>query len=560
MKKNLQIFLLMSIMFVIAHVTFAVPAVPWPIEKTQPDGTKITVYLRGDEKVHWMESLDGYSLMYDAQKFVVYAEQDSDGNMVPSKVRLGGANLRSATDNLKKDLRYSKSQMQAFEQIWEVTEEAGPQKAGATMGNRKALCVLMGFSDRPFAKLNAEFETLFNQVGLYPADNSSKGSVRDFYLENSYNKLDLTVTIVGPYAATNTCSYYGSDSHYREFATAAINAADADVDFNDFADNGVLETFHILFAGYGDEAINNGNQIWSHKWQLASPIYLDGVRISVYSCSPELRGSSGNNTTYVGVICHELCHVFGAPDYYDTGSTGFAGTGNWDLMANGSWNDNGRQPGHINMFQKILYGWVDPVELTSYTEITDMPTSALNPVAYTMKANTNGELYVLENRQKVGFDASVPGHGLLIWHVHPNALGGSGSNANHPQQLYPVVASSSVAIPTGTVASYGAINSGGCPFPGTMGNTSFTAKTIPAMFTWTGTQTIAQPITEIFETGTDISFKFLEGPTTPVTNLQWEETGGNVRLTWTAPNHEAVLGYRIYRDGLLHIIVSLKPC
>ncbi|GHT46688.1 hypothetical protein FACS189440_05260 [Bacteroidia bacterium] len=228
-------------------------------------------------------------------------------------------------------------------------------------------------------------------------------------------------------------------------------------------------------------------------------------------------------------------------------------------MANGSWSDNGRQPSHINMFQKILYGWVTPVELTSFTEIPAMPPSALNPVAYTIKANTNGELYVLENRQQVGFDGSVPGHGLLIWHVHPNALTGRGSNSSHPQQLYPVVASSTVAIPGGGVASYGNVNSAGAPFPGTSGKTSFTAKTTPAMFTWTGPQTISKPLTEITEaTDGTIAFKFLDGPTEPVTNLQYQVTDANVKLTWTAPSNADVVGYKIYRDGILQYTISNK--
>jgi M6 family metalloprotease-like protein len=540
-----------------------VPAVPWPVEKEQPDGTKISVYIRGDEKVHWMESLDGYSLMYNAEKYIVYAEQNAAGDMVPSQVRFEGKSAQPL--NLKKGLMYSADQVKAMTQIWEITSDAeeeqrrtsGMQKAGATTGSRKALCVLMGFSDRTFGKSKAEFETLFNQLDYYPSDGSAKGSVRDFFKENSYGKLDFTVTIVGPYEAPNTRQYYAT--HEREFATYAANAANADVDYNEFADAGRLETFHILFAGFGDEAIGNGNQIWSHKWQLAAPITLDGVQVSVYSCSPELRGYSGNNTTYIGVVCHELSHVFGAPDYYDTGGTGYLGSGNWDLMAEGSWNDNGRQPGHINMFQKMLYGWVTPRALNSFAEITSMPPSAQEPVAYTIPANTNGEMYVLENRQQVGFDASVPGHGLLIWHVHPNALTGRGSNASHPQQLYPVVASSSYAIPTATVASYGNINSAGTPFPGTSGKTAFSAKTTPAMFTWTGPQTISKPITEIKEAADKtISFKILDGPTVPVTDLQATVANGNVKLTWTAANHAEVLGYKIYRDGVLLYTINNK--
>jgi M6 family metalloprotease-like protein len=516
-RKTSFLFIVIALFFVSVNSLFAVPAVPWPVEKVQPDGTKISVYLRGDEKAHWMESLDGYTLMYDAQKFIVYADQDSQGNLVPTNIKFTGQTTGPTGRTISKGLTYSKSQISMFEQVWQVTSDEKIQRAPVT-GSRKALCVLMDFSNRSFSKANSEFETIFNQVGLYPGDGSAKGSVRDFYRENSYEELDLTVTVVGPYRAPNTTTYYASDANYRAFATAAAHAADADVDFTEFATNGVLETFHIIFAGYGDEAVGNSQQIWSHKWQLATPLMLDGVRVSVYSCSPELRGSSGNNLTYIGVICHELCHVFGAPDYYDTGSTGYAGSGNWDLMANGSWNDNGRQPGHINMFQKILYGWVTPQELTSFTEVTDMPNSALNPVAYTITANeTTGEMYVLENRQQVGFDGSVPGHGLLVWHVHPGALSGNGSNASHPQQLYPVSASSTVAIPTGGVASYGNVNSAGTPFPGTNGKTAFTAKTTPTMFTWTNSQPISKPLTDISESaGGGATLSHLSTLTAPV--------------------------------------------
>ena len=87
MKKRIFLLGIMSFISVMLHQVAAVPAVPWPVEKQQPDGSKIFVYLKGDEKVHWMESSDGYTLMYDSGKNIVYAEQDSDGNMVPSRVK-----------------------------------------------------------------------------------------------------------------------------------------------------------------------------------------------------------------------------------------------------------------------------------------------------------------------------------------------------------------------------------------------------------------------------------------------------------------------------------------
>jgi hypothetical protein len=38
------------------------PASPFPIKTTQPDGTEIEVYRRGDERLNWVENPKGYSL------------------------------------------------------------------------------------------------------------------------------------------------------------------------------------------------------------------------------------------------------------------------------------------------------------------------------------------------------------------------------------------------------------------------------------------------------------------------------------------------------------------
>jgi hypothetical protein len=187
-------------------------------------------------------------------------------------------------------------------------------------------------------------------------------------------------------------------------------------------------------------------------------------------------------------------------------------------MANGMWNGPteatwGTVPAHINMFQKIQYGWVTPIELTDGLTVTDMPNSAASPTAYVINVNSNGEQYILENRQRVSFDGQVPGHGLLIYHVHPLLWNwesaGNTVNARHPQQLYPVCASATAVRPSASVATYGSINSGGCPFPGTSGKTYFTDASTPMSFSWATNAGIQSPITGITETGDGrISFEY----------------------------------------------------
>ncbi|MDR0543631.1 MAG: immune inhibitor A, partial [Dysgonamonadaceae bacterium] len=248
MMKKITFYFCLVIMSIMSQAAFAVPAVPWPVEKIQPDGTKISVYIRGDEKVHWFESLDGYTLMYDSNKYLAYAEQDAKGSLVPSKVRLSKSN---APKSLQKGLRYSAEQVNTLQQIWGV--DKGPQKA--FLGSKKVFMVLMDFSDRQMVKSQADFDALMNQVG-YTAG-GAKGSVRDFYLENSYNQLTLEVTVAGPYRADYPAAHYpglGNGYSGRALANEAVNKADADgVDFSEFAVNGLVETFHVIFAGYGAE-------------------------------------------------------------------------------------------------------------------------------------------------------------------------------------------------------------------------------------------------------------------------------------------------------------------
>ncbi len=507
--------LILLLLGVLLGRLYAVPANPNPVEKTQPDGTKITVHLKGDEFIHWMESPSGYTLMYNNNREVVFGVHDNKGNLTPSAIIYRGDNLKeyssSAREQIEKTptkLRYSEEQKTGMRQLMRVVDKS-KQKAEEiktpkdVSGTHKVLVILAGFADRPFTKSNADFEDLMNQISY--TGNGNTGSVRDFYRENSYGKMDVEATVAGPVTLSkNTYDYAKGGIGYYEFAKEVATLADSIVNFADYATDGFVPNFHIIFAGYGDESIDNGQQIWSHKWsfvQMNEDSTLsydirefDSVEVGwSYSCSPELRGDMGDDMSYIGVICHELGHGFGAPDYYDTDyeeNGQYWGTGRYDLMANGSWSGGGASPSHINMFQKIAFGWVVPTELNFTISIKNMPASADSAVAYWIKVNNNGERYVLENRQQKKFDSYIPGHGLLIYHVHKDALAGDLSNGNklnaaHPQKTYIVASSSFNAIPDSNPYSYGYINEyDAAPFPGYYGKTSFDGTTTPAMFSW----------------------------------------------------------------------------
>lgn len=579
MKKVLIIGLLLIAISPLFRVS-AVPAVPTPIKIIQPDGKELTVRLNGDEKVNWYSSIDGYTLMKNGDGYLCYAIQNTSGNLEASNLIATDVEKRSSNDisilnGLKKGLFYSESQITTLKEIWNISEintrSTRDYETDGVIGSFKTLCALVEYPERPMVKTNEEFEALMTQVGY--SSYGAKGSVRDFYLEASFGQMELNVTVVGPYTAPQSSKYYAGDdglsSNVRKLAKWAIQQADEDVDFADYDNDGdgFIDGFHFIFAGHGAEA-GASNSIWSHKWNFESMLSFDGKYIDTYSCSPELRDNVGTELTSIGVVCHEMCHAFSAPDFYDTDNAGsggnYVGTGNWDLMAGGSWNGSpsGAQPATINMYQKSKFKWVTPVELKSPQTIYGMACSTESPEAYFFTTDTEGEYFLIENRQPVGFDVALPGHGLIIYRVSENLYG---MNAGHPQKVYPVCASSSVSIPNSSPSSYGNINSAGCSFPGSSAKDSFTDETTPSSLSWLGVETF-KPITNIKEdvAGNTIDFDFMGGNVSdcgnPPINLvgEFDYEKKTVTLSWDKPEGEQVpVAYSVYRKSKI-IATDLK--
>ncbi len=555
--------LLLLLVFCFTYTSFASTAYPKPIKFTQPDGSIITITLKGDEHTKWAVTSDGYTLLSNSKGYFEYAKSDNRGYLVPSGVIAKETKERTSEDlallsKISKGLSYSNEQVQMLRTI-KAINKSERRKAFPTTGNRKLVCILMGFKDKAFTKTQTDFNNLFNQVNY--TVNGATGSVKDYYLENSYGKFNLDVTVAGPYTASQNMSYYGAndasgnDVKPDVLVTEAVTAADAAVNFADFDNDsdGNVDGVYVIYAGYGEEAGAPASTIWAHAWEI-DPKTLDGKVITSYSCSAELEGTSGSTMTSIGVICHEFGHVLGAPDYYDTDydtNGQFEGTGDWDLMAGGSWNNNGVTPAHHNAYTKIyVYGWGTATTLNSGATIT-MPSSKTDANAfYRINTATANEYFLIENRQQTGFDASVPGHGLLIFHVHKDIVAhysNNDINAKAPQMMYPVCASATTNPTTSSAASsYGNINSGGCPFPGISIKNSFTDATTPSMKSWLGVAT-NKPITNIAEnTSTGfITFDFDGGNTgNPSAFTATSISSSQIDLSWSkSENRDVVVAF-----------------
>lgn len=485
----------------------AVPAYNRRVKVCVVDGY-VYITLHGDENCKYGIAANGYTVLQNGDAWY-YACIDSVGNVGCSKFM-----LRQESDSLTNEFLQKTSKGLKPHLVGESFSNnrvISHRNVGydPIKGERKVLVILMQFPDLKFHYGAADFENLFNHPN-YTFDGAA-GSVYDYYKEVSYGQLELRSDILGPYTTVGNVASYGSNAgvggndrnpmglfrEALEYARMEVDLADYDCDADGYVDN-----IHIIFAGYGEEAGAKSSAIWSHEMTFA-PIDVQGVFIDRYSCSPELRGNSGTGISRIGVACHEIGHALGAMDYYDTNyqvGGQFYGTGEWDVMAEGSWNNTGISPADFNPYVKAYnFGWVNVKELPE-GESTIGP-SYIKDEIYRIDTPVSNEFFLLENRRKTDFNSHIPGEGLIIYHINSDIEAKARNNTintGYPQSCYPVCASSSFPVPTSLSSSYGKVNSSGCPYPGSSNNTEFSSSSIPASHCYNGNQS-GVDIVEIHE-------------------------------------------------------------
>jgi immune inhibitor A len=306
-------------------------------------------------------------------------------------------------------------------------------KAGTgPFGDFKALVALVEFSDDTARANPAYFDTLMGKINLY-------------YREVSYQNLNIIIqdssANLGWFSAPHPYSYYvnrqygmGSPPQNSQgLVDDLVSLIDPYVDFSDYDNDsdGYVDALIVIHTGRGAELTGDSTDMWSHKWSLPYPFVLkDGVKIKDYTVQPEYWVFPNDMT--IGVYCHELGHIFGLPDLYDYDKDSY-GAGKWSLMAYGNWNGYyGNYPAHPDAWCKSKLGYVTPTVVVSQMTGVTIQNTEHNPEAYKLWTNgtANKEYFLVENRQKKGYDFYLPSSGLLIWHIDENV-----SDNNH--QWYP---------------------------------------------------------------------------------------------------------------------------
>lgn len=567
-------------MFMLAASAFAVPAKRVKRQVQQPDGSVLTVMLRGDENFHYTSTEDGQPLVQRADGAYCYATLDSNGKLTASAqvahdvesrgaAELSFLNYYTAESQKVRSLGMERAKQRNARRMARlanrgVVDASGKPvrrvMAGATggegigvTGKRKGLVILVNFKDKKMQSKHtqAEWNDYFNKVGYNKYGNN--GSVHDYFYAQSYGKLDLEFDVIGPVTVSKNMASYGANDAQgndidpagmiKEACELAYAKEKMDMSQYDWDGDGAVDQVYVIYAGYGEAAGGEANTIWPHEWDIQGGGYslvLGGQRIRTYACSSELNGGYGTDISGIGTACHEFSHCMGIPDFYDTAGGGCFGMDAWDLMDYGSYGGDGYEPTGYNTYEKWVSGWIEPTILTEPCYIKNMKPLSDAPEACVVfnEANKN-EYYIFENRQLKGTDVALPNHGMLVIHVDYDQkvwFDNEVNNTSNHQRFTVVPADNKLTSETVS----------GDTYPGTTKSTELTDTSKPAATLFNansdGRKFLGKPVTEITEKDGLISFTFMGG-----VNLDAPQPKVmNMTETWFTGGWNAVDGAESY--------------
>lgn len=499
------VFTLISTAGIVFQVS-AAPAAPIEIQISQPDGTTFTVRQWGDEWQNGLETVEGYTILQGDDGWWSYAALDSFGNLSPvlkpgGERRLAGID---SPDGLSLHIRPEKQPS-----LQGAGEASGLHAQNS--GSQPVLVLLVEFSD---------WTHMYSPTNFASSFFGANGSVKDFYLKASFNKLTLAPAtesynvggadndgVIGwlnlGYPHPNTAGNTGIPN--QQIVKDALIAADPYINYKSYDKDGngyiAFDELHIVavVAGFERSYDNHSPSIWAHRWSLngVTPPYLDNVVLGDFYHSggyAQFGEIHGNHQATIGVMAHEFGHDLTWPDLYDTDGSS-EGVGEWSIMGSGSWNSTtgyyGSVPALPDAWLKWYQGWINPVPVNGVLSSVMISQSATNPTAYLLGNNPfgvdwdsnnhsgSGEYFLVENRNYTGYDAGLPGCGLLITHIDESVSSG---NVN---ELHPLV---KIIEADGKNDLVEKRNRGdtGDPFPGSTNNNLFGYNTTPNSHLYNG--------------------------------------------------------------------------
>ena len=403
--------------------------------------------------------------------------------------------------------------------LFSLPEHAVPTATSVAQNQWNVPVLMVGFSDAPLTISAAEFETaLFDTTGATP-----NGSVSEYYRWASGGRLQLSGRVIAVVNLPRPRSYYAqgfwgltkesTPENLYGMVRDALLTNTALVDWSQFDINhdGFVDILWVVHQGVGGETSVDRTNIWSVTsrmtagWQFGAT-FTTGQRIpgttnsfyqvDRFSTLPELSAIIPGRRAEIGTFCHEFGHALGLPDLYDT--TGLpagvtnVGPGNWSLMSTGGYGGGGltpERPTHLGAWCQLFLGWAESIRPTEDTLITLRPLSRGDPVLEVwFQGESNLEHFIIENRYRESYDATLPSSGLIVYHVDEGVISQRLNNNNINAGMVPGLL---ILEGDGDGDLVAGVNRGDAadPLPGSLNRTSVGDQTVPNLKTFRGAVT-----------------------------------------------------------------------
>lgn len=501
-----------------AMAASAVPARRGFRNVTQPDGTTVAIGVVGDEFSHYLITTDSLPLLRDSRGRICYATfSDTDGTVVSTGIlahdpaQRGDSEVQLVSTVDRRATTRAMTSAPQTQARTDVRRDAQTQAIAQTgmgryhedfpvTGDVRTIVFLVEYQDVRFKTPDAAeyYKEFFNSDAF--TGNGATGSARQYFLDSSCGQFRPEFDVYGPVTLPYNRAYYGSS--YNEFGMYvgqepahlmlrdAAELLDDTTDFSlyDLDGDGEVENVVIMYAGEGENSAQEIEEcVWPHQWRftysgLTAPVH-DGVTIDHYACFNEWVD---DHTAGIGTFIHEFSHVMGLPDLYSTRNTSLPTTpGRWSVMDRGCYLNDSRTPCAYSAYERLALGWMEPELLTADNAIYTLENLAASNKAYIIESDDPDDFFLVENRQNVGWDSVLLGHGMLVWHVHNDDYAFRGNNVNSdPEHPYVdlIEANNQANLKDDEVMA-------GYAFPGPAATTMLGFNTTPAMKPWTGNDT-----------------------------------------------------------------------
>lgn len=474
---------------------YAVIADTTPRTVIQPDGKEVTLRLFGDEFYNYTMTMEGYTVVFDAvTRSWEYAELAPDGTLAPTGISAANGKKAPAA---AKGLRPRLSQAQIGQ--YRSERRHALQTGQYDYKKFRGLVILVEFNDAPFSR--SDVHAIFNEMvnkpaydgymtdNMIPSKVEYTGSVRDYYYENSGGEFDPRFDVIGPVRIDYSQHYARQSAGAQTLVTAALRAADEQIDYSvyDTDGNREVDMVYFIFSGGGSNFSGNDDTLlWPHASTVMN-LSLDGVTFGRYACSTELYGAPSNKVLDgIGTICHEFSHVLGLPDLYDVDyETGGQSVhpAKWSVMASGSYLNKSRTPCGYSLFERYALGFASPRLISQTGEYCITPLNEGDtPDGCRINSAVDNEFFLLESRVKTRWDEYLPGEGLLVHRVDSTNIAVWENNKVNatPSHTYYTLLRATPQTSGSTVT-----DSDGDPFPGSGNVTQLTNATTPSLRSWT---------------------------------------------------------------------------